>query len=117
MTEVKENRLGAIIRKARKEKGITSVQLAALLSPPKKPQTVTAWERGISEPDSNMLSQICRILEIDARSFFHDESFHFEIISVTNSDVEGLEELSDNYRKMNNKQRKAVLAVASAIVE
>ena len=110
--------IGALIRQARKKKGITSVQLASMLEPPRKPQTVTAWERGISSPDAESISQISRILEIDARSFYGQcEEAGYMVLCPDDPMRKDMQTLENCYTRMTDTQRKAVLAVASAMVD
>lgn len=110
--------IGALIRQARKNKGITSVQLASMLEPPRKPQTVTAWERGVSSPDAESISQISRILGIDARSFYGQcDEDGYQVISLQDPIRKDMEAFEDCYTRMTDTQRKAVLAVASAMVD
>lgn len=116
MDKAQDEKLGKLIRGARKSRGFSAEALGARLSPSVTANTVTAWERGQNRPRVEYVRQISEILEIDVRSFFPEQSPSHELIAL-NKDVDGLEELNENYRKMSEKQRKAVLAVASAMVE
>lgn len=113
MTEDKKAFIGSVIRRARKGQGITSAQLAERLNPPKKPQTVTGWERGITEPNAEMLSQICRILNLDIRSFYPEGNTD----CITVPDEPDVMAIRDCCVKMTDEQKKAVLVVVRSMVE
>lgn len=115
--ENKTSDFGELIKQARKTKRISARELGDKLSPPVTYGAIYAWESGKNKPNADVIWQISEILEIDIRSFFpgSDSSVEYRLVSLGEPD--GLDELSDNYRKMNDKQRKAVLAVASAMVE
>ena len=118
MTKDRKTYIGALIRQARKSKGITSIELAEMLTPKKKPQTVTAWERGISSPDAESLSQIANLLEIDVRSFYgQEDSREFVVVQLDDPIKRDIAEFESCYARMSESQRRAVLAVASAMVE
>lgn len=115
--ENKTSDFGELIRQARKTKRISARELGGRLSPPVTHGAIYAWESGKNKPNAEAIWQISEILEIDIRSFFPDSDSSVEYRFVALDEPDGLDELSDNYRKMNDKQRKAVLAVASAMVE
>ena len=118
MAKDRKTYIGALIRQARKSKGITSIELAEMLTPKKKPQTVTAWERGISSPDAESLSQIANLLEIDVRSFYgQEDSQEFAVVQLDDPMRRDIAEFESCYARMSESQRRAVLAVASAMVE
>lgn len=58
-----EESIGEIIRKARKEKGITQAKLAQKLSV--TPQAVSKWEQNRNLPDVTLLQEIAEILSVE----------------------------------------------------
>lgn len=52
--------IGEAIKREREKRGITQVQLSERLNI--KQQTVSAWERGVAEPNIAVLKQIAKIL-------------------------------------------------------
>lgn len=54
--------IGEVIKKHRKEKGITQEQMATYLGV--TPPAVNKWENGNSNPDIALLAPIARLLEI-----------------------------------------------------
>lgn len=111
--------IGAILRKARQNKGFTAKEVGEKLSPQRKGQTVTQWERGSTSPSPHDLAQLINLLEIDSRCFYQTEEARTEYYFVTLDDEksEDVRHLNDCFSQMNDKQRKAVLAVASAMVD
>ena len=65
--------IGQTIREARKSRGLTQEQLAALLHVSR--QTVSHWENGRAEPSYDLLKSLADVLEMDvARLFGEAES-------------------------------------------
>jgi len=57
-----ENKLGTIISKLRKEKGITQKDLADILNISDK--AISRWERGTSQPNLEMIFQISKYFNV-----------------------------------------------------
>lgn len=55
-------RIGKFIAQQRKEKGLTQLQLADLLSI--RDKTVSKWERGRGLPDVSLMIPLCEVLDI-----------------------------------------------------
>ena len=64
--------IGQTIREARKARGLTQEQLAALLHVSR--QTVSHWENGRAEPSYDLLKALAGALEMDVARFFGDIS-------------------------------------------
>lgn len=54
------------IREAREAKGLTQIQVAEAMDPPKTKQAVGLWEAGTSEPKFKETPQLAKILDVDA---------------------------------------------------
>ena len=54
--------IGSIIRRYRKENGLTQEQLADKINVTKN--RVSNWEQGINRPDADILADICRALNV-----------------------------------------------------
>lgn len=65
MKEKKE--FGLFIQAKRKEKGLSQVELAAMLYVSES--AVSKWERGVTYPDITLITDICNILEINEHEF------------------------------------------------
>ena len=64
--------LGLRLKKVRKEKKITQEEIAGFLDV--KRQTYSAYERGVSVPDSLTLKKLADYFEVSTDYFFLDES-------------------------------------------
>ena len=62
---------GERLKKLRKQAGITQQELAEILNV--HPQTVSKWERGISEPDMAMYGQLADVLGVSLEKLFGTE--------------------------------------------
>lgn len=65
--------IGKKIRDFRKQAGLSARGLGQMLEPPKSEAAVTSWERGRTEPDGNIIIQLCRILGRDFSDFYYPE--------------------------------------------
>lgn len=108
---------GEIIRTARKKKKISAEKLGLMLDPQVTSSAVTAWERGQNKPSVEVIRQICDALEIDARSFYNQSSVQYCYVNLDDPMRKDMETFEDCYTRMTDTQRKAVLAVASAMVD
>lgn len=96
--------LGAAIREARKAKGISASALGEMLEPCVTHTAVYKWELGQTEPGISHMLQMRDILGLNLTQFFGEETRQHS-------------EIETYLSRMSEKQRKAVLAVASAMVE
>lgn len=62
--------IGQKIRSYRKEHHWSAKELGLLINPVKSEAAVTSWERGRTEPDSDVLIQLCRIFDKDLDDFY-----------------------------------------------
>lgn len=65
------NKIGDRLCRLRKEKKLTQEELAEKLEVTR--QTIWKWEAGITFPDANKISALCKIFDIDADYFFKDK--------------------------------------------
>lgn len=63
---------GANLKKARKRRGLTQRQLADLIGA--KHNSVSNWETGQNEPDTQTIRRLCDILSITANDLFGADS-------------------------------------------
>lgn len=67
--------IGKKIRHYREDKlGISADKLGEMLDPVKSGKTVLSWERGRTEPDGNMLIQLCVLFGVDISDFYYKPS-------------------------------------------
>ena len=64
-------KIGALIRRLRKEKQMTQLQLAMQLHISDK--TVSKWERGLGCPDVSLIGQLSGIFEVDIQNLLAGE--------------------------------------------
>lgn len=90
-------KVGEIIRKNRKEKGLTQEEMANRLGV--TAPAVNKWEKGSSLPDITLLAPIARLLNIslDTLLSFHEELTTEEIIHIINEADTRLKE--DSYEE------------------
>ncbi len=67
---------GKFIAACRKEKGLTQAQLAEKLNITDR--AVSKWETGKSMPDSSIMLELCRILEISVNELLNGERIEIE---------------------------------------
>lgn len=78
--------IGNKIREFRKELGWSSRELGERLTPQKSESAVTSWERGRTEPDGNMLIQLCHLFGKDFKDFYYKmPEYHYELVSFDSS--------------------------------
>ena len=105
--------MGRVIRDLRNDKNMKSEELASMLVPVKTAGTVTAWERGETEPSSDYIMQMCEIFDVEPAFFFRSR----KAPELEGFELAKMNTLSTYYTRMTDTQRKAVLAVASAMVD
>lgn len=64
-------KIGNLICKLRKEKQMTQLELANAMNISDK--TVSKWERGLGCPDISLLSELCRIFNVDIEQLLNGE--------------------------------------------
>lgn len=107
--------MGQMIRALRKNKGLDSKDIAAMIEPVKNANTVTSWERGETEPSSDYILQLCRIFDVSPQVFYMSELQRCG--NLNGFDAANLNVIGDCFVKMNETQRRAVLNVARAMIE
>lgn len=74
-----ENKIGSFIQLCRKEKGMTQKDLAEQIGVSDK--TISKWENGNSVPDTEILSSLCRSLDISVNELLSGEKLPVETYS------------------------------------
>lgn len=74
--------IGKKIREYRKKAHLSAKDLGQQIKPVKSESAVTSWERGRTEPDGNVLIQLCRILGKDFSDFYYPNK------NITQDDTE-----------------------------
>lgn len=76
--------IGKKIRHYREDKlGISADKLGEMLEPKKSGKTVLSWERGRTEPDGNMLIQLCVIFGVDISDFYYKPSeYQYAVVTI-----------------------------------
>lgn len=64
--------IGKQIRRYRKDRGWSAGQLGQMVEPKKTESAVTSWERGRTQPDGDILIQLCRIFQVDIADFYYN---------------------------------------------
>lgn len=100
---------GRFIADRRKEKGLTQAQLAERLNITDR--AVSKWETGKSMPDSSIMLELCRILDISVNELLSGEK-----IEVENASQKADEALLELKRKdENNMSKNTVISVIFTI--
>lgn len=71
-----QTEIGKFIAKCRKEKKLTQAQLAEKLNITDR--AVSKWETGKSMPDSSIMLELCKILEITVNELLSGEKVEIE---------------------------------------
>lgn len=113
------NDIGDLIRAARKKKRISARELGERLSPSVTFGAIYGWESGKTKPNADTLLQISKILDVDIKALLpgFDGNLEFAVETTSESARRDLAEFESCYARMSESQRRAVLAVASAMVE
>ena len=84
---------GDKLKKARMAKGLKQSELGDLLN--LKNTTISNWEKGVSNPDVEVVSKLCSILNVSA-SYFFDDMASEEILSFSEKEhIKKYRSLSD----------------------
>ena len=95
-----KQKIGDIIKKKRKEKGLTQKELAEKLEITDR--AISKWERGINCPDISLLKDLCKILETDINELLSGK----ELDKVSKEDSEDiLVETVRTYTDIEKKRR------------
>ncbi|MBE6156292.1 MAG: helix-turn-helix domain-containing protein [Firmicutes bacterium] len=108
---MKENKLGTIISKLRKEKGLTQKDLADKLNISDK--AISRWETGGSSPDMDMIFRISKIFKIS-----YNDLLAARVVDGENGEKIA-QEISEEFtkiKKRNAKRTKIIIATALVIV-
>lgn len=113
------NEIGELIKSARKKKGMSARELGERLEPKVTFAAVYGWEGAKCMPNADTLLQISKILDVDIKALLPGFEGHLEFTVETTSESarRDIAEFESCYARMSDSQRRAVLAVASAMVE
>jgi len=64
-------KVGELIRKLRRERGLTQLQLAQMLHVSDK--AVSKWERGMGSPEVALLEALSRVFQVDVQNLLSGE--------------------------------------------
>lgn len=106
--------LGDKIKSARKAKGFTQQQLAAMVNA--KHNSVSDWERDISRPDMDTIELLCGALEVTPTYLVgkkSDEEYGNIIGSLMNEP--GLLDMIADYKSLSNEDKKAIRQIISSL--
>ena len=73
------SKVGSLIRKLRKEHGLTQLQLAEKLHISDK--TVSKWERGMGCPEVSLIAELSKVFEVDLQGLLSGELRRNSILS------------------------------------
>ena len=105
--------IGQQIRHYRKKNGWSARELGEMIKPKKTDSAITSLERGRTQPDGDILIQLCRLFEIEISDFYYDPP------SFKNDDdqsIDDREELTQDekrllalYRQMEDADKKTFI--------
>lgn len=106
--------IGKQIRKYRKSRSWSAGQLGAMLDPVKSESAVTSWERGRTQPDGDLLIQLCRIFEVEVADFYYNPpSYSDSIGSETEFSADPfLEDVRQVFKSLTDKGKQKVVEYA-----
>lgn len=104
MGEIRD-RIAANIKFYRKRAGLSVDAVGKALG--KSGKTISAWEVGRGQPDADDTILLCRVLGIEI----------FDLYGEHTDVVEGFNELTEIYEKLDDVGRKLLLVVARGIAE
>lgn len=102
-----ENKMGDLIAKKRKEKGMTQKELADKLFITDR--AVSKWERNLRYPDISLLKNICEILDLSISELINGE----EIGEIDDKMID--KTLDDGIRIYSKKNRRKFLKIFSVV--
>ena len=79
--------IGKKIREFRTDIGLSASELGEKLDPPYKEGSITSWERGRTQPDSEILIQLCKIFGKEIDEFYYlDSAYKIATSSTPDND-------------------------------
>lgn len=106
-----KQKIGDFIKKKRKEKGLTQVELAEKIGITDR--AISKWERGICCPDISLLKDLCKILDIDINELLSGNELK-EITKEQSEDI--LVETVKTYTNVEKKKNRALLTFTIIIL-
>ena len=81
--------IGKQIRHYRKAKGWSASELGKMVKPEKTESAITSWERGRTQPDGDMLIQLCILFGVDISDFYYKPAeYHYAVVSLNEDESE-----------------------------
>ena len=93
-----QQKIGRFIAERRKKQGLTQMQLAEMLRITDR--AVSKWERGLSLPDSSIMLDLCRILEISVNDLLSGE-----VVNMENNNQKNEQLLLDMAKELEKKNK------------
>lgn len=106
-----KQKIGDFIKKKRKEKGLTQVDLADKIGITDR--AISKWERGICCPDISLLKDLCKILDININELLSGNELK-EITKEQSEDI--IVETVKTYTNVEKKKNKALLTFTIIIL-
>jgi transcriptional regulator with XRE-family HTH domain/DNA-directed RNA polymerase subunit RPC12/RpoP len=93
-----QQKIGKFIAEQRKKQNLTQMQLAEMLCITDR--AVSKWERGLSLPDSSIMLDLCRILEISVNDLLSGE-----VVTMENNNQKNEQLLLDMAKELEKKNK------------
>ena len=93
-----QQKIGRFIAEQRKKQNLTQMQLAEMLGITDR--AVSKWERGLSLPDSSIMLDLCRILEISVNDLLSGE-----VVTMENNNQKNEQLLLDMAKELEKKNK------------
>ena len=106
-----KQKIGDFIKKKRKEKGLTQIELAEKIGITDR--AISKWERGICCPDISLLKDLCKILDININELLSGNELK-EITIEQSEDI--IVETVKTYTNVEKKKNKALLTFTIIIL-
>ena len=118
---VKYEYIATRLRELRKDRGMSTDELGAKVN--RSGKTIEAYEACISQPNADMLIDLCSALDAHISDFFRNDSdprFEYAVVNIDDvhdADVPSSDEreLLKLYRKMDGRARRDLLRIARSL--
>lgn len=109
-----KEKVGALIRELRKERGMTQKELAQKLHVTDK--AVSKWERGLSFPDITLMEKLAEVLQVGIYELMCGEKKQEEPIARQQVDTVLADTVQEAYKKQRRQKRKFTLLLAAVFL-
>ena len=100
--------MAAKLKEFRKAKGLSAVEVGALVG--KSDKTISAWEVGRGQPDADMLVSLCQIYDVNISDFYQEVNSSLPLTPDESH-------LVDTYRLLDPPGQHAVMTLAEALAQ